>query len=196
MNDSHRGSWYSRAGVCFWALIVLGAALRFYLVVFTEGTQDVAIWERHARDVRDFGLIGYYHVDPSANHPPFISEIESLLLRASGSTGIPFRIFLRAPFALLDLGTTFLLLLLLGECRWRFLAAATYWLNPLSIIFSSYHGNTDSAVAFFLMLCVWFLSKDRLLGAAFALGVSFWIKLPTVLAIPAFLIAISNWRKR
>jgi Gpi18-like mannosyltransferase len=89
-----------------------------------------------------------------------------------------------------------LLLLLLGECRWRFVAAAAYWLNPLSIIFSAYHGNTDSAVAFFLMLCVWFLSKDRLLGAAFALGVSFWIKLPTVLAIPAFLIAISNWRKR
>src|ERR1700730_10755408 len=86
---------YSRSGIWFWSAIALGAALRFYLVVFTEGTQDVAIWERHARDVRDFGLIGYYHVDPSANHPPFISQVESLLLRASDATGIPFRIFLR-----------------------------------------------------------------------------------------------------
>src|SRR5207245_2819177 len=162
-------AWYSNRGIWFWIVILLGAALRFYLVVFTEGTQDVAIWERHARDVRDFGLVGYYHVDPSANHPPFISEIESLLLRASDASGIPFRIFLRAPFAALDLGTTVLLLLLLGECRWRFLATAAYWLNPLSIIFSAYHGNTDSAVALFLILCVWLLSKERLLGAAVAL---------------------------
>lgn len=148
MDDSVRDRWYSHPGIWFWFVIVLGAALRFYLVVFTDGTQDVAIWERHARDVRENGLIGYYHGDPSANHPPFISEVESLFLRAADATGISFRIFLRAPFALIDAGTTVLLLLLLGTCRWRFVAAAVYWLNPLSIIFSAYHGNTDSAVAF------------------------------------------------
>src|SRR6476620_6079104 len=157
MNDDVEARWFLRPGVWFWVIIALGAALRFYLVVFTDGTQDVEIWERHARDVRDQGLIGYYHVDPSANHPPFISEVESLLLRAGEAAGIPFRILLRAPFALLDAGTTFLLLL--GPCRWRFVVAAAYWLNPLSIIFSAYHGNTDSAVAFFLALCVWLLSQ-------------------------------------
>ena len=188
--------WYSRHGIWFWLVIVLGAALRFYLVIFTEGTQDVAIWERHARDVRDHGLIGYYHVDPSANHPPFISEVESLLLRTSDATGISFRILLRAPFALLDLGTTLLLLVLLCECRWRFVAAAAYWLNPLSIIFSAYHGNTDSAVAFFLLLCVLFLSGQKFVAAAIGIGISLWIKLPTVLAIPAFVFFLPNWRKR
>src|SRR5438105_11777167 len=86
-------------GAWFWVVIVLGAALRFYLVVFTDGTQDVAIWERHARDVHDRGLIGYYRSDPSANHPPFISEAEALSVRVSDATGIPFRILLRAPFA-------------------------------------------------------------------------------------------------
>lgn len=188
--------WSSRPGVWFWLAIGLGAALRLYLIVFTDGTQDVAIWERHARDVRDHGLIAYYHGDPSANHPPFITEAESLLLRVSDTIGIPYRILLRAPFALLDLGTTFLLLLLFGECRWRFVAAAAYWLNPLSIIFSAYHGNTDSAIAFFLVLCVWWLSRNKLLAAAIALGVSLWIKLPVVLAIPAFVFFIPDWRKR
>src|SRR5207248_4283957 len=134
--------------------------------------------------------------DPSANHPPFISEAEALSVRVSDATGIPFRILLRAPFALLDAGTAFLLLLLLGDCRWRFLAAAAYWLNPLSIIFSAYHGNTDSAIAFFLVLCVWLLSKDKLLAAAITLGGSLWIKLPAVLAIPALLFFIQDWRKR
>src|SRR5947209_8740075 len=89
----------SRQPLWFWIAIAVGLALRFYLVVFTEGTQDVSIWERHARDVHDAGLIGYYHLDPSANHPPFITEVESLLLRASDASGVPFRILLRAPFA-------------------------------------------------------------------------------------------------
>jgi hypothetical protein len=189
-------SWYSRLGIWFWFAIALGAALRFYLIVFTQGTQDVEIWERHARDVLNSGLIAYYHGDPSANHPPFITEVEAVLLRVSDATGIPFRILLRAPFALLDLVTTFLLLLILGGCRWRFVAAAAYWLNPLSIIFSAYHGNTDSAVAFFLLLCAWLLSKGKLLAVAIALGAALWIKLPIVLAIPAFILFLPDWPKR
>jgi len=91
----------------------------------------------------------------------FITEVESLLLRVSDTTGIPYRSCCGAPFALLDLGTTFLLLLLFGECRWRFVVAAAYWLNPLSIIFSAINGNTDSAVAFFLALCVWCCPKTN-----------------------------------
>ena len=195
MNDK-RTRWYWRSGIWFWFAIAAGIAIRFYLVVFTDGTQDVSIWERHARDVRGYGLIAYYHGDPSANHPPFITELESFSLRISDATGIPFRILLRAPFALLDLGTTFLLLLLLGDCRWRFVAAAVYWLSPASIIFSAYHGNTDCAVAFFLVLCVWLLSRDRLLAAAIALGVSVWIKLPIILAIPALVFFLSDRTQR
>jgi Glycosyltransferase family 87 len=187
---------YSHPGVWFWIVIALGAALRIYLVGFTQGTQDVEIWERHARDVRDLGLIAYYHVDPSANHPPFISEVESLLLRLSDASGIPFRILLRAPFAMLDLATAFLILRLFGECRWRFVVAAAYWLNPLSIIFSAYHGNTDSAVAFFLVLCVWLLKKNRFIASGAVLGVGLWIKLPAVLALPALVLFLPDWRKR
>jgi hypothetical protein len=40
------------------------------------------------------------------------------------------------------------------------------------------------------------LSKDKLPAAAIALGVSVWIKLPTVLALPALLFFIPNWRRR
>ncbi len=186
---SHRNVW-------FWSAIALGAAIRFYLVVFTEGTRDVEIWQEHATNVQERGLIGYYHFDESANHPPFISEAGSLLLRAAQSSGLPFRIFLRAPFALIDAGTTVLLLALFGASRWRFVVAACYWLNPLAIIFSAYHGNTDSAIPFFLLLSVWLLSKEKILAAAVAFGASFWIKLPGMLAIPALLFFIPGWRRR
>ena len=170
--------------------------LRFAFIAsfLLRGTQDVEIWERHARDVREHGLIGYYHGDTSANHPPFISEAESVLLRASDESGVAFRIFLRAPFALLDAGSAFLLLLLLGASPWRFVAAACYWLNPLAIILSAYHGNTDCAAAFFLLLALWFISKEKLIPAAIVVGASLWIKLPGVVAIPALIFFIPKWK--
>jgi len=196
--DDHRQSdpLVLTASVWFWAAIAIGIAIRFYLVIFTEGTLDVAIWERHARDVATRGLTGYYHADDSANHPPFISEVESLLVRCADVSGIPFRILLRAPFILGDAGIAFLLLSLLWPSPWRFIIVTCYWLNPLSLIFSAYHGNTDCAVAFFLLLCVWLLSRGRIAAAGFFLGVSFWIKLPGVLAIPALIFFIQGWKRR
>lgn len=188
--------WLTRPGIWFWSVIALGAALRLYLVVFTEGTYDVEIWQRHASDVCAHGLIGYYHADPEANHPPFISEVESLIARGAEWIGLPYRIPLRAPFALIDAATTLLVLKLLGSSRWRYLAAAGYWISPLSIIFSAYHGNTDSAVAFFLLLSIWLLARERPVWAAVAVGASLWIKLPGLLAIPALALAVPGWRKR
>jgi len=130
------------------------------------------------------------------NHPPLIGLIESLLLRAADATGIPFRILLRAPFALIDAGSTLLLLGLLRRSPWRFAAAACYWLNPLAMIFSAYHGNTDSAVAFFLLLCVWLLSKGNVIGAGAAMGAGLSIKLPGVLVFPALFFFVQGWRRR
>ncbi len=187
---------FKGAPVWFWFAAALGAALRFYLVVFTQGTQDVEIWERHARDVVAHGVVGQYHVDLTANHPPFISEVEALFVRLADATGLPFRIFLRAPFALLDTASALLLLTLLGQNASRFLLAACYWINPLSLIFSAYHGNTDSAIAFFLWLAVVLLSRDRIVVAAMAIGISLWIKLPGIVAIPALTFAIPKWRQR
>jgi Gpi18-like mannosyltransferase len=187
---------FSRAGVWFWTAILLGTAIRFYLVVFTDGTYDAVLWERHSRDVINRGVIGCYRVNDSANHPPFISEAEALLLRVSDATGISYRILLRAPFALLDAGSACLLLMLLAASPWRFVIAACYWLNPLTIILSAYHGNVDSAVGFFLLLSVWLLSKGKTVIAAAALGISLWIKLPGVLVIPALVLFVQGWRLR
>ncbi len=188
--------WFERPTVWFWSAIAIGAAIRLYLVVFTEGTSDVELWEENARGVHQLGLINYYHAEPTANHPPFIFEVESLLSTAATTSGIPFRILLRAPFAIIDAGTMFLLLSLLPASRYRFLAAAGYWLNPLSIIFSAYHGNTDSAVAFLLLLCVSCLAREKIAIAGLGAGAVSWIKLAGVLALPAVVLFLQGWRKR
>src|SRR5207237_8258659 len=102
----------------------------------------------------------------------------------------------RSPCAIVDAVTMLLLLNLLSSSRHRLLVAAGYWLNPLSIIFSAYHGNTDSAVAFFLLLSVSCLARDKVAIAGFSAGAGLWIKLAGVLAVPALFLFLEGWRKR
>ena len=182
--------------VWFWLLLAVGAIIRIYLAVFTQGSSDVDIWAQHASGVSEKGLIAYYHDNPLANHPPFIGYAEALVLRLANATDTPFRIWLRLPFVAFDFGSTLLLLVILGQEKRRFSIAAAYWLHPLAIIFSAYHGNTDSSVAFFLLLCLWLLSRGLILGGGVALGIGFWIKLPGELAIPALLLIMPRMRNK
>jgi hypothetical protein len=46
------------------------------------------------------------------------------------------------------------------------------------------------------VLTLYLISKDRTIGAGAALGASLWVKLPGVLALPAFFFALEGWRKR
>src|SRR5438552_18211826 len=102
-----------------WTSMLIGAALRIYCLVFTNGTGDMDDWEDHAQQVLNRGLIGYYHANSFANHPPFISKVSALILQIATVTHVPFRILFRAPFALLDAVNALLLLSLLAEHRWR-----------------------------------------------------------------------------
>src|SRR5437016_10665894 len=153
-------------------------------------------WEDHAQQVLNRGLIGYYHANSFANHPPFISKVSALILQIATVTHVPFRILFRAPFALLDAGNALLLFSLLPENRWRFFGTACYWLSPAAILISAYHGNTDTAVAFFLLLAVWMATNQRIVSSGAALGASLWVKLPGILALPALLILFRRWRLR
>src|SRR5437762_14281287 len=112
------------AKMAFWAAMLIGAVLPFYCVGFTAGTGAMDDWEDHAQQVRDRGLIGYYHANSFANHPPFISEVGSLILSVSRATHIPFRILFRGLFGLIDAGKALLLFALLPNNRSRFLATA------------------------------------------------------------------------
>src|SRR5947209_19656258 len=101
------------------AAFLLGAFLRCYCILFTSGTGDLEDWQDHAQQVQDRGLIGYYHANSFANHPPFMSEMAALLLRVSRLTHIPFKIVFRAPFAAIDAANAFLLFALLARSRCR-----------------------------------------------------------------------------
>jgi hypothetical protein len=209
VNRSPAGKWLSDArtlegrfsflagpGAWLWVLLAVGFLARVYLVLFTGGTRDVAIWESHARGVLGGGLMEQYRASPELNHPPLAVWIVTALLRVSDVTGIPFRVTLRAPLAMADMGTAFLLFALLRQSRHRWLALGAYAANPVAIILSAYHGNTDPFVALFLVLALIYSARNNPVGAGIAIGASLWIKLPGLLALPAITLGFARWRER
>jgi hypothetical protein len=185
-----------RPGPWFWLALLLGAAARVWLVTATQGSFDVAIKGVHAHAVATFGVLGAYARSEILNHPPLMARCFAALASLAEWSGVPFRVWLRAPFALLDLGTALLLLRVLPASRWRFAAAAAYWLHPLALLFSSYHGNTDSAVAFFALLSMAGAVAGRPVPAGAALGLGLAVKLPALVAAPGLCLAFAAWRDR
>jgi len=183
-------------GPWLWIVFAIGVTVRVYLVTFTQGTDDVRIWFSHAGWTREYGLLGYYEWQEVFNHPPLIGKLMSLLWVFARQVGLSFSILLRAPFALLDLGNALLLFWLFRDSRYRFSIFACYWLHPLSMIYSAYHGNTDTGVAFFCLLALSAAARGSAVAAGVALGMGLWVKLPVVLAGPALLFFFDGWRRR
>lgn len=185
-----RGSW-------LYAVVLLGAALRAWFVFGTGGTLDVDVWAGHAWEINTKGLIAYYHGGQYIfNHPPLMGEIFARLYTLAARTGVPFAVFLRLPFAVLDFATALVLLRLLHQSPWRYAVFSAYWLSPLAILFSSYHGNTDSALALALVAAVLFVSRGEPVFAGVAVGLGLWVKFPAILALPALAFGLAGWRAR
>jgi len=181
----------------FWIAIALGLALRLYLVIFTGGTLDVDVWDSHAATLNLRSMVSYYQGGTFRfNHPPPSGWFFANAWALGREFGIPFAVLLRLPFVLLDAGCVGLILRGLRGQSQRHLLAALYWLHPLAIIYSSYHGNTDSAVAFFVLLSLLFATRDRAIAAGVVLGLSLWIKLPGILAAAGLVFVLSSWKKR
>jgi len=186
----------TRPGLWLWIALGIGAVVRIFLIFATEGTHDVTIWQTHAGWTHQYGLAEYYGRSEVFNHPPFIAKLLSLVWEWAKAVDVPFRIPHRAIFTVFDIGNTWLLYRLFADSRWRFLVAATYWSNPLAILLASYHGNTDTAVAFAMLLAVRAAARGRVVAAGAAIGFGLWIKLPVILAVPALVFALGDLRKR
>jgi hypothetical protein len=69
-------------------------------------------------------------------------------------------------------------------------------LSPAAIIISAYHGNTDTAVPFLILLSIWLATKERTLSSGAVFGTTLWVKLPGILALPALLALFRRWQTR
>jgi len=188
-----RFTWFT------WLLIASGL-IRLYLVFCTEGSFDVQLWETHAANILKLGLSGYYASDVAKttvfNHPPMIGSVVAGLFWLCSHTGIAFKIVFRLLLTSTDYLTAYYLYRIFRNSPDRRLVVAGYLLNPLTIIFSAYHGNTDPLIALCVTLSLYFISRKHPVAAGIALGCGMWVKWIVLLVLPAFFFALPVLRQK
>ena len=170
-------SWLFAAGIG-------GALARAWLLLASDGSLDGPILGAHGQQLLAQGLIPYYEAGgavardvgglPPFNHPPPMALVIAGLARLAEATGVPFTFWWRLPFPFFDAGSAWLLSRLLADHPRRLAIAAAFWLHPLAWIYSAYQGNSDSSVAFCVLLATLFVARGRGAAAGAALGLCLW----------------------
>lgn len=169
-----------RLKITLFVVLALGLAARIFLAARFYGTGDVHIWEYFT----SFWTEGKSPYESAFyNYGPFWYWIISLMGALSRSTGLAFSFLIKWPLILADLAIFSAVLAgagrLSGDRRAAVYAASVFFLNPVSVLLTGYHGSFDNLSLLFVLLG-WYaftfysISQRTFLGALFfALGVCF-----------------------
>ena len=152
----------------------------------TCGTNDIHTWQGFARSIHSAGLFATYRSNPEYNHPPLMGLWALVAGRLGEFDGGSFPFV----FKLLPLSGDLLAASLLFRHAQRLgtpdramqLACWFLW-NPVSIIITAYHGNTDPLMAGLCLWAAFLAARDQPLGAGLALGGAFNIKVVALLLL-------------
>jgi hypothetical protein len=184
----------------FILVIAFSIAVRLYLVLCTQGTYDMDIWEKHAEEINKVGLTEYYKATVGSvttfNHPPATGKLIAYIYALSGYLDLPFKVIFRSLFASLDFVIAFYLLKIFKADPRRHVYATFYLLSPITFIFSSYHGNTDTSLGLFLLLSLYFISRKEFIAAGICLGIGVWVKWIILLVFPVLFLSVSGRREK
>ena len=179
-------------------IVVLGLLLRVALLLVTAGTNDIFAWERFGREIAAGGVLEEYQRRVVFNHPPLMGLWGRTAVWIADHTIMPFRI----TFKLLPLAADVLGLWLIyalakkhgGDLHaWR--AAAVFSTSLLSIVVTSYHGNTDSVCGVLTLAAVALMADGRrpfVAGVAFAAALN--VKLIPLAVLPAVALLLPDLR--
>ncbi|MGI8889287.1 MAG: glycosyltransferase 87 family protein [Chthoniobacterales bacterium] len=177
--------------------IVLGAAVVALLVKsiiawHSFGTNDVVTFYLFSKVLIEHGLGWTYQNVILFNHPPLTAYFLELLqylqrIPILQANGISFPFLLRLPGVLADFIAVLVLLRFKSQDARLYLptwALVLFALNPLSIMVSGFHGNTDSIMVMFLVVSVYFASRERPLLCGLFLALSTQVKIAPLLFAP------------
>ncbi len=175
------------------AAVLLATSIKLLLAWFTVGSNDVITWLSFAKTAQTCGGCVYGTTGPYGdpfNHPPFIIHVLKLL----PVSGDLFAFWLRVPSIAADVATIFLVHRLAPDLSKYALVLLA--LNPVSILISGFHGNTDPVMISFLVAAVFFATKNRALLAGLAFGMAINVKIVPLLFAPCFLVYIMPNKRR
>src|ERR1051325_5257761 len=165
-----------------WTAIAVAMAIKLYLALSTAGSLDVAGFADHSEKIRELGA-GAYRVrgafNNPLNHPPPMFHLFRLWGWLTENTVMPYVFWLRLVPTVADVGTV----LIASRLRVSIAVLIALALNPVSILISGYHGNTDSLMIFFVVLGI-YLASSRTSG--FIFGLAMCVKVVPMIFVPAF----------
>lgn len=164
------------------SLALSAVVLRLILSAVSWGTNDIDTWFRFGQEVLNVGLGGLYERDPLFNHPPLMGLYSALV--ASMTIGLTewFPFAFRLPGILAE----GFLVYALAHYDHRS-AKAIAW-NPILILVSGYHGNTDPWYGIALVVAILLMMRaPTVSGLLWAFATQ--IKLVPLLTAPLFLLA-------
>lgn len=174
-----------------WPLLLAGFIVRIVLAAIhgTAFTIDTGTFEAWSLRLAEKGPWDFYSKDYFSDYAP--GYLYVLLLVGKLNTLFEFskhefQFIFKLPSIFADLGIAYVL--------WRFLegekpalrlgAAAIYLLFPPALLMGAVWGQVDSLSVFFLMLSVFWISRDRPMEGAAAYVVGFVIKPQIIAALP------------
>jgi len=185
------------------ALAAASLAVKLWLALHTFGTNDVVYWQEFLATMREVGGTGVYRQIDWFNHPPFMLHALDAMDQLAHATGLPFPFWLRLPAILADAATVAAVAGLITRLppEWRVdrprAALAILAAAPVLMAVSGFHGNTDPAMIFFVVLAVYLLDGLGMpLLAGLAFGMALNVKVVPLIFVPTlFLYLPSMWRR-
>ena len=181
----------------FISLLILAVAIRLIISWSWVEVADTANYRRVAETLAQGGQL-YRDTAGLYPYPPPWAGVEIGALWLSQHTEVPFLVWVELLPILADVGIACLIYrttsALSTPSVWL---AATYALNPLSIIVTSMHGQFDALMIFFLMLSYYlFEVKHQHYLAAASLMVAVAAKSIPIIMLPLFLARLSSTRSK
>jgi hypothetical protein len=170
-------------------IVLLGLAARLLLAFFYYGTGDVTVWEHYStyweRGLSPYDEVGKY------NYFPLWFWGFSFVTFINKALNLPYSFIVKIPFILTDLATLIIIVKACGRmkigAKGTLLAAGAFFLNPVSILISGYHGQFCNMSVMFAMLAWYFAVFKRgswFLMSAVMMSVSVAVKHFTVILVP------------
>ncbi len=173
--------------------VILAVGLLVQLIAaFLPGfAVDLGTFQFWGVQIAEHGPWNFYTPEPFPDWAPgylyvlwFFGELDSVF----HFSGHLFWYLLKTPSIAADLASAYLLYRILEGQKdgIRLGAAALYLLHPVVLLVGPVWGQVDSILAFFLLLIVYSLARERILMAAVVFTVGFLIKPQAVAALPVF----------
>lgn len=185
------GSWTLYV---LWSVASLSLVVRVVIASLSEGSNDVRTWLRFSHHISERGLVQTYRDLPLFNHPPLMGLLGWLSFETSNLLYVDFSAMFKVTAILADVLTAYLLWLV-----WRkkgpikaAKVVTLFSINLVSILVSSYHGNTDCLCAMLCLACAYALSQTSWAWAGLALGAAINVKLVPLMLIPVFVLTLPS----